>query len=108
MMTIKTRNTGSGQKAAAVNPIPSTFQIGDIVTFAPCATWPRPGGVYVSWVGLDALVVGVKFEKSKVLYDLAMKDDSGGFYIERPLKEVDSIFIEHTIPTTPGLQYLQP
>jgi hypothetical protein len=87
--------------------LPSHFQIGDIVVFAPAALMSRPHGVYVSWIGLSALVVGVKFVQGKVFYDLAMQED-GGYYVENPLMNVDSIFVEHSIQAKPGQQYLQP
>ena len=63
--------------------LPSQFKIGDEVLFKCFDN-----------LGISCKVVGIKFDESKVLYDLAVFDPiHNNFYEVRPLQDVDSFFV---------------
>lgn len=71
------------------NPLPSTHAIGDEVIFVPASQVPN----IILAQGVACKIVGVTFEQSKVLYDLALPIDAFDFYEEYPLMRVDSVFV---------------
>jgi hypothetical protein len=77
----------------------SRFQISDIVLFQPnidrIDQSPSQDPVKVRRGAVKAKVVEVHFDKTKVMYDLAVasKEHESGFYTELPICKVDSIMV---------------
>jgi hypothetical protein len=77
------------------NKLPSRFKENDICSFQPDITKIRTafGGEVDDYSGsVHCKIVSIKFDKGKVLYDIAILVD-GEFYIVLPFKEIDSCFI---------------
>lgn len=75
----------------------SRFNIGDVVNFQPDLSKTEKNSEYSCSV--LAKIVGVRFSKSKVFYDLALYDPYNKdekFYSSCPLKDVDSYFVCET------------
>lgn len=71
------------------NQFPQSYNIGDEVVFIPASQVSQ----IILAQGVTCKVVGVTFERGKVLYDLAVPINSFDFYEEYPLMRVDSIFV---------------
>lgn len=76
---------------------PSRHSINEVVFFQPnikdidfAAMAPKENTYPVK-----AMIVGVSFTKSKVLYDIAVEceDFDGGFYTALPIRSIDSVMI---------------
>jgi len=81
----------SRPQSTTVPMIPSTHQLGDIVHFNPLVLRQSP--LLGTVITVKARVERISFDFGKVLYDLAISDDSGGFYDAYPICNVDSIFV---------------
>ena len=68
---------------------PSRFAIGDEVIFVPASQVKH----ILLAQGVTCKVVGISFQDSKIMYDLALPIGIYDFYEEFPLMRVDSIFI---------------
>lgn len=77
------------QAGSTLNSLSSAYDIGEEVIFVPAS---QISHVLLAQ-GVMCKVVGVTFEQSKVLYDLALPLDMFDFYEEFPLMRVDSIFV---------------
>lgn len=67
--------------------IPTEHQLGDLVIFVPGA------GTGLIVQGVLAKIVGITFEETKVLYDIAIALNYLEFYDEYPFMRIDSTFI---------------
>ena len=77
------------QAGSTSNSLPSAYGIGDEVVFVPASQIPH---VILSQ-GVTCKIVGVTFELSKVLYELALPLGVFNYYEDYPLLRVDSIFV---------------
>jgi len=87
MVGLEKMTTISSRPVVTAAIIPSAHQLGDVVSFNPvalanCSPWT-----------VKARVERISFDAGKVLYDLALEDDTG-FYDVYPICNVDSIFVK--------------
>ena len=75
----------------------STHSLGKVAYFQPVINkinWIHGDAKYeIGESAIPVLIVAVHFTANKVLYDIALPDGGGGFYLARPLCNVDSYFI---------------
>ena len=77
------------QSGTTLTILPSNHDVGDEVMFVPASQIPH---VLITQ-GIMCKVVGVTFEQSMVLYDLALPAGPFDYYEKYPLMRVDSIFV---------------
>jgi hypothetical protein len=70
----------------------ATFKVGDTVYFDPFAMVKSAPALTRELILVK--VVGVTYEYTKILYDLAFPMDDGHFYETRPAKRVDAVFVK--------------
>ena len=69
------------------------YAVGDIAHFQPDVTKIDASTNKSDDSALPVKVMGVKFVEGKVLYDVAVPNGDGTFYVECPLREVDSFLL---------------
>lgn len=86
---ITTRPISSPQTIQSGNALTSAHALGDQIIFVPAS---QVSHILIAQ-GVVCMIVGITFEESKVLYDLALPIGAFDFYEERPILRVDSIFV---------------
>ena len=75
----------------------SRYQVGEMAYFQPSIQRIDGKSMTSDDSTIPVLVVGVKFLKGKVLYDVALPNGEGGFYEIHPICNVDSYFMSPPI-----------
>lgn len=78
----------------------SRFKVGERTAFQPCIRSIDFSDGTSDHTAIPCLVVGVCQAEGKVLYDIALPDGEGGFYMPYPLRSVDSVFLVRQVDSS--------